>query len=179
MRLPVCIRSFTPRVGLNGRGERGTADRPGCDPEGRRLFEGTRVGRFVVINTLLAYAPERAPEALRHYARMKCESDDYLIASGLDYLVLRPGTFSPLAHVEPQKTIGTRPMPTGVFNNAWLTALAVPGSFRLTVWASHRSLSGDGGPNHFPGFTPAHLPGSRPLPDLTETSRYLEWLPVA
>ncbi|MGF6782080.1 NAD(P)H-binding protein [Paraburkholderia sp. GAS334] len=55
------------------------------------------MGRFVVINTLLAYAPERAPEALRHYARMKCESDDYLIASGLDYLVLRPGTFSPLA----------------------------------------------------------------------------------
>lgn len=47
-----------------------------------------------MISTLLAYAPERAPEALRHYARMKCESDDYLIASGLDYLVLRPGTLT-------------------------------------------------------------------------------------
>jgi uncharacterized protein YbjT (DUF2867 family) len=50
--------------------------------------------RFVVVSTLLAYAPERAPEALRHYAQMKRESDDYLIGSGLDYLVLRPGTLT-------------------------------------------------------------------------------------
>ncbi|REE21728.1 nucleoside-diphosphate-sugar epimerase [Paraburkholderia sp. BL27I4N3] len=50
--------------------------------------------RFIVISTLLAYAPERAPDALRHYAQMKRASDDYLIGSGLDYLVLRPGTLT-------------------------------------------------------------------------------------
>jgi uncharacterized protein YbjT (DUF2867 family) len=50
--------------------------------------------RFVVVSTLLAYAPERAPDALRHYAQMKRASDDYLIGSGLDYLVLRPGTLT-------------------------------------------------------------------------------------
>jgi uncharacterized protein YbjT (DUF2867 family) len=49
---------------------------------------------FVVISTLLAYAPERSPQALQHYAQMKRESDDYVIASGLDYLVLRPGTLT-------------------------------------------------------------------------------------
>lgn len=50
--------------------------------------------RFIVISALLAYAPERAPEALRHYAQMKRAADDYLIGSGLGYLVLRPGTLT-------------------------------------------------------------------------------------
>jgi uncharacterized protein YbjT (DUF2867 family) len=50
--------------------------------------------RFIVVSTLLAYAPESAPDALRHYAQMKRASDDYLIGSGLDYLVLRPATLT-------------------------------------------------------------------------------------
>ncbi len=50
--------------------------------------------RFIVVSTLLAYAPERAPDELRHYAQMKRASDDYLIGSGLDYLVLRPATLT-------------------------------------------------------------------------------------
>jgi uncharacterized protein YbjT (DUF2867 family) len=49
------------------------------------------VKRFILISTLLAPAPERGPEALRHYVEMKRESDDYLINSGLSYVVLRPG----------------------------------------------------------------------------------------
>jgi uncharacterized protein YbjT (DUF2867 family) len=49
------------------------------------------VKRFIVISTLLAPAPERGPEALGHYVQMKRESDDYLINSGLNYVVLRPG----------------------------------------------------------------------------------------
>jgi uncharacterized protein YbjT (DUF2867 family) len=52
------------------------------------------VGFFMVISALLAYEPERSPQTLRHYAQMKRESDDYVIASGLDYLVLRPGTLT-------------------------------------------------------------------------------------
>jgi uncharacterized protein YbjT (DUF2867 family) len=57
------------------------------------------VERFIVISTLLAPAPERGPEALRHYVQMKRESDDYLINSGLNYVVLRPGplTMEPAA----------------------------------------------------------------------------------
>jgi uncharacterized protein YbjT (DUF2867 family) len=50
--------------------------------------------RFIVVSALLAYDPERAPDELRHYAQMKRASDDYLIGSGLDYLVLRPGTLT-------------------------------------------------------------------------------------
>jgi uncharacterized protein YbjT (DUF2867 family) len=49
---------------------------------------------FTVVSTLLAYAPERAPDTLQHYAQMKRASDEYLIRSGTDYLVLRPGTLT-------------------------------------------------------------------------------------
>jgi uncharacterized protein YbjT (DUF2867 family) len=52
------------------------------------------VKRFLVVSALLADDPERSPESLRHYAQMKRESDDYAIASGLDYVVLRPGTLT-------------------------------------------------------------------------------------
>jgi uncharacterized protein YbjT (DUF2867 family) len=52
------------------------------------------VKRFVVVSALLADDPEHSPELLRHYARMKRESDDYVVASGLDYVVLRPGTLT-------------------------------------------------------------------------------------
>jgi uncharacterized protein YbjT (DUF2867 family) len=43
---------------------------------------------------VLEYEPERSQQTLRHYAQMKRESDDYVIASGLDYPVLRPGTLT-------------------------------------------------------------------------------------
>ncbi|RFU49671.1 SDR family oxidoreductase [Paraburkholderia sp. DHOC27] len=52
------------------------------------------VRRLIVISALAAYDPEQAPAALRHYAQMKRESDDYVVASGLDYLVLRPGALT-------------------------------------------------------------------------------------
>ncbi|MBP0589574.1 SDR family oxidoreductase [Paraburkholderia sp. LEh10] len=49
---------------------------------------------LVVISALLAYDPEQSPQALRHYSEMKRESDDYVMASGVDYLILRPGTLT-------------------------------------------------------------------------------------
>jgi uncharacterized protein YbjT (DUF2867 family) len=52
------------------------------------------VQKLVVISALSAYDPERATEALRHYARMKREGDERVIASGVDYVILRPGPLS-------------------------------------------------------------------------------------
>ncbi|KWE54494.1 NAD-dependent dehydratase [Burkholderia ubonensis] len=49
------------------------------------------VQKLVVISSLTAYWPERSPDALRHYSQMKREGDDYVIASGVDYVILRPG----------------------------------------------------------------------------------------
>ncbi|MBN3761538.1 SDR family oxidoreductase [Burkholderia sp. Ac-20365] len=53
---------------------------------------GTKL--LVVISALLAYDPEQSPQALRHYSEMKRESDDYVVASGVDYLILRPGALT-------------------------------------------------------------------------------------
>ncbi|MGS0893391.1 SDR family oxidoreductase [Burkholderia stagnalis] len=49
------------------------------------------VQKLVVISSLSAYWPERSPDALRHYSRMKREGDERVIASGVDYVILRPG----------------------------------------------------------------------------------------
>ncbi|MGF6771852.1 uncharacterized protein YbjT (DUF2867 family) [Paraburkholderia sp. GAS199] len=49
------------------------------------------VALLVVISALVAYEPESAPAALLHYAQMKRESDDYVIASGMNHVILRPG----------------------------------------------------------------------------------------
>ncbi|WP_246797230.1 SDR family oxidoreductase [Burkholderia perseverans] len=52
------------------------------------------VQKLVVISSLTAYAPERGPDWLVHYSRMKREGDERVIASGIDYVILRPGTLS-------------------------------------------------------------------------------------
>ncbi len=52
------------------------------------------VQKLVVISSLSAYHPERTDEALRHYAQMKREGDERVIASGVDYVILRPGPLS-------------------------------------------------------------------------------------
>lgn len=52
---------------------------------------GHHVQQLVVISSLTAYWPEDAPPPLRHYSEMKRAGDDYVIASGVDYVILRPG----------------------------------------------------------------------------------------
>lgn len=49
------------------------------------------VQKLVVISSLTAYWPERSGNALRHYSQMKREGDERVIASGIDYVILRPG----------------------------------------------------------------------------------------
>lgn len=52
------------------------------------------VQKLVVISSLSAYWPDRSPEFLRHYSQMKREGDERVIASGIDYVILRPGPLS-------------------------------------------------------------------------------------
>ncbi|KAF1027955.1 MAG: putative sugar epimerase YhfK [Burkholderia plantarii] len=52
------------------------------------------VQKLVVISSLTAYEPERGPPALLHYSQMKRQGDDAVVASGIDYVILRPGTLS-------------------------------------------------------------------------------------
>ncbi|MBN3724750.1 NAD(P)H-binding protein [Burkholderia sp. Ac-20379] len=50
--------------------------------------------KLVVISSLTAYQPDGGPAALAHYSRMKREGDDRVAASGVDYVILRPGPLS-------------------------------------------------------------------------------------
>ncbi|MGX7002598.1 SDR family oxidoreductase [Caballeronia sp. KNU42] len=53
-----------------------------------------RTKQLVIISAISAYWPKSNPLALRHYAKMKREADDYVQASGVPYVILRPGPLS-------------------------------------------------------------------------------------
>ncbi len=53
--------------------------------------KANKLHKLVVISSLAAYWPERNPRALQHYARMKREGDEAVIASNINYVILRPG----------------------------------------------------------------------------------------
>jgi uncharacterized protein YbjT (DUF2867 family) len=53
-----------------------------------------RVQQLIVVSALSAYHPERSSFALRHYARMKREADEYVTRRGVPYAILRPGPLS-------------------------------------------------------------------------------------
>ena len=91
------------------------------------------VDRFFVISALLAFDPERAPDALRHYAEMKQESDNHVIASALKYVVLRPGQLS----VEPG--VGTIQIVSGVASSH--TAVAREDVAEVVIEALKAGLS--------------------------------------
>ena len=50
-----------------------------------------RTKQLVVISAISAYWPKSNPLALKHYSKMKREADDYVQASGVPYVILRPG----------------------------------------------------------------------------------------
>jgi uncharacterized protein YbjT (DUF2867 family) len=51
----------------------------------------TGVGRYVMISSIGAQAPEAAAGPMRPYLEAKAEADRYLAASGLDFTIVRPG----------------------------------------------------------------------------------------
>jgi uncharacterized protein YbjT (DUF2867 family) len=53
-----------------------------------------RTQQLVVISAISAYWPESNSLALKHYSKMKREADEYVQASGVPYVILRPGPLS-------------------------------------------------------------------------------------
>ena len=76
---------------------------PGSGPERKRtvdlggavkMIEAARelgVARFVIVSSMGTADVEHAQEAMRPYLQAKKEADDALMASGLDWTVVRPG----------------------------------------------------------------------------------------
>jgi uncharacterized protein YbjT (DUF2867 family) len=72
---------------------------PGSGPERKRTVDlggalklmGAGVPRYVMVSAIGAGQPERSSEAMRPYIEAKAEADRALMASGLQWTVVRPG----------------------------------------------------------------------------------------
>ena len=76
---------------------------PGSGPERKRtvdlgaavkLIDAARdlgVSRYVMVSAMGTRDVEHAPEAMRPYLQAKRDADDALVASGLDWTIVRPG----------------------------------------------------------------------------------------
>ncbi|HEX2085285.1 MAG TPA: SDR family oxidoreductase, partial [Solirubrobacteraceae bacterium] len=79
---------------------------PGSGPERKRTVdlgaalkligaaERAGVRRYVMVSSIGAHDPEGRSEAMRPYLRAKAEADAALVASGLDYTIVRPGSLT-------------------------------------------------------------------------------------
>jgi uncharacterized protein YbjT (DUF2867 family) len=79
---------------------------PGSGPERKRtvdlggavkLADAARavgVPRYVMVSSIGADRPQAASGGMRPYLEAKAEADQYLMASGLDYTIVRPGSLT-------------------------------------------------------------------------------------
>ncbi|HEX8121545.1 MAG TPA: SDR family oxidoreductase [Solirubrobacteraceae bacterium] len=77
---------------------------PGSGPERKRTVdlgaalkligaaERAAVRRYVMVSSIGAHDPDGAGNAMRPYLQAKAEADAALVASGLDYTIVRPGS---------------------------------------------------------------------------------------
>ncbi|RSL32303.1 SDR family oxidoreductase [Salibacterium salarium] len=71
----------------------------------RKTIDETKkhnIKRFVMISSIRSEDPESGPVQMRHYLVAKKLADEYLLNSGLDYTIVRPG---PLSNDEPVGTV--------------------------------------------------------------------------
>jgi uncharacterized protein YbjT (DUF2867 family) len=79
---------------------------PGSGPERKRTVDlggavkladaamAVGVRRYVMISSIGADRPQVASGAMRPYLNAKAEADEYLMASGLEYTIVRPGALT-------------------------------------------------------------------------------------
>ncbi len=79
---------------------------PGSGPERKRtvdfgaavkLVEAAKaagVERYVMVSSIGAQDPEAGPESMRPYLRAKAEADQRVLASGLEWTIVRPGSLT-------------------------------------------------------------------------------------
>ena len=79
---------------------------PGSGPERKRTVDlggavklvdaalAVGVRRYVMVSSIGADRPQAASGGMRPYLAAKAEADDYLMASGLEYTIVRPGSLT-------------------------------------------------------------------------------------
>jgi nucleoside-diphosphate-sugar epimerase len=72
------------------------------------------VARFVIVSSIGAQDPEAGPESMRPYLRAKAEADARVVASTLDWTIVRPGSIEDgpgTGLVDVSTTLGRRAVP--------------------------------------------------------------------
>lgn len=124
---------------------------PGSGPERKRtvdlggavrLIEGAKaagVRRYVMVSSIGAHDPAAGPEGMRAYLEAKAEADEALVASGLDFTIVRPGSLQDdpgTGRVELSTDAGRRgPIPRADVAAVLLAALDTPETTGLTFEA--------------------------------------------
>jgi uncharacterized protein YbjT (DUF2867 family) len=79
---------------------------PGSGPERKRTLdyggavkcaqaaERCGVARFLVVSSIGAQAPEASGEAMRPYLQAKADADAFVMGTGLDWTIVRPGSLT-------------------------------------------------------------------------------------
>jgi uncharacterized protein YbjT (DUF2867 family) len=116
---------------------------PGSGPERKRTVDlgaavklmETGVRRYVMVSAISAGRPEEWSEAMRPYYEAKAGADERLMASGLDYTIVRPGglTDDPgTGRVTVGTGLGYGNIPRDDVAAVLLAALETPGSIGKT-----------------------------------------------
>lgn len=83
---------FTAGAGAgSGPGPKQVIDRGGAE---KLVDAAVRLGvpRFVMVSSIGAHDPDAGPEAMRPYLLAKRQADEHLMASSLDWTIVRPGS---------------------------------------------------------------------------------------
>ena len=79
---------------------------PGSGPERKKTVDlgaavklieacgANGISRYVMVSSIGAHDPAGGPEAMRPYLEAKAAADEALVASGLDYTIVRPGSLT-------------------------------------------------------------------------------------
>ncbi|WP_226581738.1 SDR family oxidoreductase [Halobacillus litoralis] len=59
-----------------------------------KATENLGIKKFVMLSSIAAGEPDRGPEELKHYLKMKGEADEFLKSTELDYTIVRPGALT-------------------------------------------------------------------------------------
>jgi len=116
---------------------------PGSGPERKRTVDlgaavklmEAGVRRYVMVSAISAGRPEESSEAMRPYYEAKAGADERLMASGLDYTIVRPGglTDEPgTGRVTVGTGLGYGNIPRDDVAAVLLAALETPGSIGKT-----------------------------------------------
>lgn len=107
-----------------------------------KATENLGIKKFVMLSAMGAGSPERGPEELQHYLKMKGEADDFLKTTELDYTVVRPGGLTNeegTSKIQVGETVDQGSIPRADVAKTMISVLQEPNAYHKTF----EMISGD------------------------------------